>query len=262
MNPLSPVSNPQTPGGSEGHPWGSFLRRLGLASLLLLLLAPTLSSAGQMEEDRIAAISSAVVRNLLSDLGPTPSRLPDAVLGDLVRKIQTSRVLPEPLTEPAPDRDAVARRALTNIGKGVAIVVILLVLGQVLTWMDASLGGPTMQAFHRQSKLARSDMAALAALVPVATEEVGKQLGRDCVERRLAARATVTRTFPAVAGHGRPDEGEAYLVLITRRHRLKRIIREVRRRLSDDADVFPFALSKGYKPQVRAIKRGTRRIPV
>jgi uncharacterized protein involved in tolerance to divalent cations len=244
-----------------------------LASVLILFLTvpaqgqqPVSESVPPKFEEQIARISRAVVFEIVGSSEILVPALDSSLAARITHRILNETEIPPAIADGETEEERASRRReltsriLQNLGKGVAIVVILTLIAWLIPAVDLVVRGESAREEKRLASLVKMDPEILAVVVPTATHDEATRIGRSLVESRLAASANVSGPIQTLSSDPTHDRQEVALMLLTRRRRLSKLRRAVRDlHSSPDPAVYPFAIRQGYKPLMQQIRKATRK---
>lgn len=241
--------------------------KLSVAALMITVALPAFAEGIQAEtEDRIAGLASSLVHDILGTGPGVDSPLDDAVSARIAQSISEEPGIPQPeaprrnVQEELAEREQVAKNVFWNLGKGLAIILSLLLLRWLITFMDLVIRGDTAREKKRLASLVGVDANTFAVVVPTPSQEDARRIGQSLIESRLAAYAGIVGPNPILTQDPHTDRQEAMLVLLTRRNRLKKMRQRVRHlHGGDDPHILPFAIRQGHKPFIKQIRKATSR---
>ena len=158
------------------------------------------------------------------------------------------------------ERENLRNSILINIGKGLLIIIILLILRWLIGLIGRAVATEEAKARNLSLKKMGADPEGLAVLISTNSESEAAELGRRLISERLSAGVDIANPLQfLVLDQGKIQKKTGALMLVkTRRRRLKKLVRRVCEQHSD-ADILPFPLIQGSKPAMKRLKQHTRR---
>ena len=160
------------------------------------------------------------------------------------------------------------RDILIRFGKGIAIIVTLLLLRYIIGFIDKKVRGDSKLvkgiygSLTIKTQLGDSSEAACVLFITTPSEDQAAALGKTLVDNHLAACANITPPIQSISLTAETIEtrSEVMMLVKTLRHHAKEISRHIKD-ADPTSDMIVYPIFQGYKPYMDWIQENTRSQP-